>query len=112
MDELALTLSQTRIARYRENQIMANSQPQPAQERVVARPLQLVAHYVRLGDREESLAFEVCCAHAYGYVQQLLHHSFFFSLLPSSPHRRVLTTFSGGHATVSSRVFSASSYFK
>ena len=63
--ELASSLAQTRIARYRENQIMADGQPQLSQERVVASPLQLVAHYVRLGDREESLAFEVCCAHAH-----------------------------------------------
>ena len=60
--ELASSLAQTRIARYRENQIMADGQPQLSQERVVVRPLQLVAHYVRLGDREESLAFEVRCA--------------------------------------------------
>ena len=63
MGELALSLSQTRIARYRENQIMADGQPQLSQERVVMRPLQLVAHYVHLGDREESLAFEVCFVH-------------------------------------------------
>ena len=52
------TLSQSHLARHAENLIMTNTS-RSVYEHVDARPLQLVAHAVRLGDREERLAYEV-----------------------------------------------------